>query len=269
MESSLRPTSRRKLGTHRRGRRPRAKIGGVCLLSIALLGAAHAQTTSAATKKATTTKATKKSTAKTTTPKGSAATAGTRSRFKAEVWADNWFSMAANGTVVGEDSEPITAERSFNSTTFTFAATYPLTVAIEAKDFKQDDTGLEYIGTAKQQMGDGGLIAQITDLSSGKVIAATDATWKTMVIHRAPLNPTCAKDSQPENTCRFSSIAAPADWTTTGFDDTKWKSATVWTSADVGPKGGYTNITWNSAARLVWGTDLHVDNTALLRLTVG
>jgi hypothetical protein len=73
--------------------------------------------------------------------------------FKIEVWGDNWVSVSANGEVVGEDSVPITTERSFNAETFSFQAAYPFTVAIEAKDFKETDSGIEYIGEANQQMG--------------------------------------------------------------------------------------------------------------------
>ena len=39
--------------------------------------------------------------------------------------------------------------------------------------------------------------------------------------------------------------------------------------ADVDPKEGYDEITWDGAAELVWGQDLEVDNTVLLRTTVG
>ena len=92
---------------------------------------------------------------------------GTSATFIAEVWVDNWFSLTVNGEFVGEDSVPITTERSFNAETFTFEATYPLTVAVEAKDFKETDSGLEYIGENNQQMGDGGLILQITDQDTG------------------------------------------------------------------------------------------------------
>ena len=49
---------------------------------------------------------------------------------------------------------PITTERSFNAETFVFNADYPLQLNFVAKDFKQDDTGLEYIGRRNQQMGD-------------------------------------------------------------------------------------------------------------------
>ena len=92
----------------------------------------------------------------------------------AEVWADNWFALYVNGELVGEDSTPITTERSFNAETIVFTATYPLTIGIEAKDFKETNSGLEYIGERNQQMGDGGIIAQITDLGTGKIVAVTN-----------------------------------------------------------------------------------------------
>ena len=82
-------------------------------------------------------------------PSGQSAT----SQFVAEVWADNWFALYVNGQLVGKDSTPITTERSFNAETITFTAAYPLTIGIEAKDFKETDSGLEYIGERNQQMG--------------------------------------------------------------------------------------------------------------------
>lgn len=191
------------------------------------------------------------------------------STFRAEVWADNWFAMSVNGTKVGEDSVPITTERSFNAETFIFKATYPLTIAIEVKDFKETDSGIEYIGQGKQQMGDGGLIAQITDTSTGKVVAVTNENWKTLVIHRAPLNTSCEKDPDPETTCQFESVDAPAKWTTAAFDDRAWTKATAWSASEVKPKDGYNKVSWNRSAKLVWGTDLKVDNTVLLRVKVG
>ena len=81
--------------------------------------------------------------------------------FSADVWADNWFEMRINGTKVAEDSVPITTERSFNAESFVFDADRPFVIGLVAKDFKENDTGLEYIGTRRQQMGDGGIIAQI------------------------------------------------------------------------------------------------------------
>ncbi len=193
---------------------------------------------------------------------------GGTSEFVAEVWADNWFALYVNGELVGEDSTPITTERSFNAETITFTATYPLIVAIEAKDFKETDSGIEYIGERNQQMGDGGLIAQITDTGTGKVVAVTNSGWRLKVIHRAPLNRECEKAPDPDAACRFESMEAPPGWTSADFDDGSWSAATEWTAADVRPKDGYNKIEWDGAARLIWGSDLEVDNTVLLRLTV-
>ena len=188
--------------------------------------------------------------------------------FVAEVWADNWFALYVNGELVGEDSTPITTERSFNAETITFTAAYPLTIAIEAKDFKETDSGIEYIGERNQQMGDGGLIAQIKDVRTGKVVAVTDSGWRLKVIHRAPLNPECEKARDPDTACRFERLEAPPGWAGADFDDESWSAATEWTESDVRPKDGYNKIKWDGAARLIWGSDLEVDNTILLRLTV-
>ena len=190
------------------------------------------------------------------------------SEFVAEVWADNWFALYVNGGLVGEDSTPITTERSFNAETIAFTATYPLTIAIEAKDFKETDSGIEYIGKRNQQMGDGGLIAQITNVNTGKVVAVTNSGWKLKVIHRAPLNPACEKARDPDTACKFERTEAPPGWASNDFDDGSWSAATDWTEADVRPKDGYNKIKWDGAARLIWGSDLEVDNTILLRLTV-
>ena len=200
-------------------------------------------------------------------PAPSAGQAAAR-EFKAEVWADNWFALYVNGELVGEDSVPITTERSFNAETITFTATYPLTIAIEAKDFKETDSGLEYIGERNQQMGDGGIIAQITDLSTGNVVAVTNNGWQVLVIHRAPLNPECEKAANPDTACRFEKTAAPAGWTSADFDASQWDTATEWSEGAVRPKDGYNRIDWDDTARLIWGSDLEVDNTILLRLTV-
>ncbi|MGI9613219.1 MAG: PEBP family protein [Acidimicrobiales bacterium] len=192
----------------------------------------------------------------------------TNSTFVAEVWADNWFALYANGELVGEDSVPITTERSFNAETISFEAAYPLTIAIEAKDYIETDMGLEYIGEPNQQMGDGGIIAQITDTASGEVVAVTSGEWSAFVVHRAPLNTECEGDADPEATCEFEIVDAPAGWTAIGFDTSAWSPATVWTAADVDPKDGYDEIVWDTSAELVWGPDLEVDNTILLLTTI-
>jgi hypothetical protein len=178
------------------------------------------------------------------------------------------FSLYANGTYVGEDSVPITTERSFNAETITFTGSYPLTIAMVTKDFKENDTGLEYIGTNRQQMGDAGFIAQITDTATGKVVAATNTTWRGLVIHQAPTNKECAKSPTPATVCKSIIGIEPAGWAAAGFDDAAWPTATAYTEAEVGTKDGYNTISWNPSAALIWSSDLVSDNTVLWRTTI-
>ncbi len=198
----------------------------------------------------------------TTTARGATVT------FRADVWADNWFSLYVNGELVGEDSVPITTERSFNAESITFEAKYPLTVAMVTKDFRETDSGLEYIGTDRQQMGDGGFIAQFTDLSTGAIVATTTSDWRLLVIQRAPLNVECVDSSDPETECEFEAIDEPAGWIDSSFDDTGWAAPTVYTEDAVGAKDGYATVSWDPAAQLLWSSDLQVDNVILWRVTV-
>ena len=152
---------------------------------------------------------------------------------------------------------------------FTFEATLPLTIAVEAKDFKENDTGLEYIGTDRQQMGDGGLILQIVSVQTGDVVAVSDGEWQALVTHIAPLDTSCESSAEPDADCGFTTIDAPAGWTDVGFDTSSWGAATVWSAADVGTKDGYDEIAWDTSAELVWGGDLETDNIVLLRAVTG
>jgi len=190
------------------------------------------------------------------------------STFTAEVWADNWFALYVNGKKVGQDSVPITTERSFNSEKITFTASYPLTVGIMGKDYTENASGLEYIGTPKQQIGDGGLIAQIRDNKTGKIVAATNGSWKALVISKAPLNPTCVSSSNPTTDCKSSTSSEPKNWSSASYSTKGWSNASVYTAAEVGVKEGYNNISWDSSAKLIWGSDLKLDNTVLFRKTV-
>jgi hypothetical protein len=191
--------------------------------------------------------------------------------IKGEVWADNWFALYSGDELIVEDSVPITTERSFNAEVFTFKADYPLQLNFVVKDFKSNDTGLEYIGTGRQQMGDGGLIAQFTDVDTGEVIAVTNLDWQCLVIHKAPLDEACADESDPEagvGPCTFEAMDEPDGWKMVEFDDSGWISATEHSVQAVRPKHGYDEITWDSEAKIVWSGDLEKDNTVLLRAMV-
>lgn len=190
------------------------------------------------------------------------------STFTAEVWADNWFALYVNGKKVGEDSVPITTERSFNSERLTFTATYPLTIGLVGKDYMQDASGLEYIGTSRQQVGDGGIIAQITDNKTGAIIAVTSSNWRTLVLQAAPLNPACVTSVNPIADCTSSTTPEPAGWSTTWYSVRSWPRATVYTPEEVGVKDGYNTVRWAATAKLIWGSDLKRDNVILFRTTV-
>ncbi len=197
-------------------------------------------------------------------------TAATAETFKADVWADNWFALYAKGSKVGEDRISIATERSFNAESFTFQAERPFTLAIIAKDFKENDTGLEYIGTRKQQMGDGGLILQIKN-AAGDIVAVSNSDWRCKVIHNAPSDKSCAKERTPrvgQGACGFEASTPPRGWTANYFDDSDWPYATEYQKRDVRPKGGYTKISWDRAAEFIWGPDLETNNTMLCRLKV-
>jgi hypothetical protein len=190
--------------------------------------------------------------------------------YSADVWADNWFEMRINGVQVAEDSVPITTERSFNAESFTFEAETPFTIGLIAKDFKENDTGLEYIGTGRQQMGDGGVIVQIKD-SSGDTVVVSDAAWQCLVIHTAPLDKACEGAANPvagEGACGFEALDAPTGWDAAGFDAADWPQADVFSESAVDPKMGYDDIRWTDTAEFIWGPDLEQSNTVLCRLTV-
>jgi len=192
--------------------------------------------------------------------------------IRGEVWVDNWFKLFVNGEPLTEDSVSIGTERSFNAESFDFKADYPITIAFEFRDFMENETGLEYIGTGRQQMGDGGAIAQFRDLASGKILAATGADWRCLPVQSAPADRSCERDRHPDVSkanCAETRVSVPATWITPGFDDGGWPQASVHSASAVGPKGGYDRIRWDPSAKLIWGPDLKKNNIVYCRITVG
>lgn len=194
--------------------------------------------------------------------------AGEEGTYQGEVWADNWSSMSVDGEQVMEDSVSITTERSFNEEVFTFTATRPFVVAATLKDFKENDSGLEYIGEPNQQMGDGGYIAQISDAGSGEVVGVTSSAWRCLVTHEAPLDTGCEDSADPLTDCSWEITDEPDGWQEPDFDDSGWDAATEWSEADVDPKDGYDLVNWDPDAKLIWTGDLETHNTVLCRFTV-
>lgn len=188
-----------------------------------------------------------------------------------EVWVDNWFSLYVNGQKVIEDSVSITTERSFNAERFNFKADYPMTIAVELRDYMQNETGLEYIGTDRQQMGDGGAIFQFTNRANRKLITASNASAKCYVTQTAPIDASCASETKPvanSGSCAQVTSQIPPDWTASDFDDSRWEAATVHAEQSVRPKDGYDTIKWRDEAKLIWSSDLVRDNVLLCRIKV-
>lgn len=191
--------------------------------------------------------------------------------FKLEGWADNWFAAYLGDDLIVEDSVSITTERSFNAEAATFEADYPLQLNFILKDFKENDTGLEYIGESNQQMGDGGFIMQLTDVDTGEVVAVSNADWACLVVHEAPLDKSCEGEANPvagTSPCGFTDLGEPDGWKVADFDDSNWNATTVHSATSVGVKEGYDQVSWSSEAQIIWGPDLETNNTVLCRVTV-
>ena len=188
--------------------------------------------------------------------------------LRVDVWADNWFALYVGETLVAEDSVSIQTERSFNAESFTLELKLPAQVNLVIKDFKQNDTGLEYIGTNRQQMGDGGFIAQFLDTATQSPLLVSNRHWRCLPIHIAPLNKQCEKSNTPEADCGNRTIPAPDGWQLPSFDDSAWPVAIEYSAQKVRPKDGYKRIRWDKDARLIWSSDLETDNTLLCRVTL-
>jgi phosphatidylethanolamine-binding protein (PEBP) family uncharacterized protein len=192
-------------------------------------------------------------------------------QFILEAWADNWFAAYIGEDLLVEVSVAITTERSFNAESVAFSANYPIHLNLILKDFKQNDTGLEYIGASNQQMGDGGFKLQITDSGRQQVVAVSNSSWKCEVLHQAPLNKLCEAEPNPiagEGYCTFIDKPTPENWLKSDFDDSHWANASEHKTATVSPKGGYDKIDWDDSAQLIWGKDLETDNTLICRTTI-
>lgn len=185
-----------------------------------------------------------------------------------DIWADNWFALYLDGELLVEDPVPYNTERSFNAESFAFSVAPPASFSLVIKDFKETDSGLEYIGRSRQQIGDGGFMAQFVDADSGELLAVSNDSWRCMAIHRAPLNRSCVRSDNPEQSCGAEITPEPAGWKRADYDDSDWPQAVVHSAGAVRPHGGFDSIDWQSAAKLIWSADLEIDNTVLCRFTL-
>lgn len=165
--------------------------------------------------------------------------------IQANVYADNWFVLYINGELVAVDSIKFIPH---NVISVDVLPSYPMTIAVMAKDNADPKTGMEYANT---NVGDGGFCLKFSD---GTV---TDSNWKVKRYSWGPLqgdtkNPTVENESIPEN------------WYSARFDDSAWERATEYTHAQVGPKPPFFEHDFESA-KFIWTKDLKLDNTVIFR----
>ena len=168
--------------------------------------------------------------------------------IRANIYADNSFSLYVNGELVAVDSIAFIPH---NVISVDILPAYPMTIAVMAKDNAAPKTGMEYSDT---NIGDAGFILRFGD---GTV---TNASWKAKCFSHGPINGD-ARNPRAENT------SIPEHWSAIGFDDSDWPAAREYTEADVDPKQPFFDADFSNA-RFIWTDDLALDNTVIFRKTV-
>ena len=167
---------------------------------------------------------------------------------RANVYADNTFSLYVNGDLVAVDSIAFIPH---NVISVDILPAYPMTIAVMAKDNADPKTGMEYANT---NIGDAGFILKFGD---GTV---TNGSWKAKCFSHGPVN-------GDTRTPRVENVPIPDDWFASDFDDRDWGRAREYSEADVDPKQPYFDADF-SGAKFIWTDDLKLDNTVIFRTTV-
>lgn len=167
---------------------------------------------------------------------------------RANIYADNTFSLYVNGELVAVDSIAFIPH---NVISVDILPAYPMTVAVMAKDNADPKTGMEYANT---NIGDAGFILKFGD---GTV---TNGTWKAKCFSHGPVN-------GDTRTPRVENVPIPDDWFAADFDDRGWGRAREYSEADVDPKQSYFDADF-TGAKFIWTDDLKLDNTVIFRKTV-
>ncbi len=167
---------------------------------------------------------------------------------RANVYADNWFMLYINGELAAVDSIKFVPH---NVVSVDLLPSYPMTIAVLAKDNADPNTGMEYANT---NIGDGGFILKFGD---GTV---TDASWKAK---RFSWGPVGGDTKNP----RVESVRLPDNWFAVNFDDSQWQPAREYTEQQVNPKQPYFEHDFKGA-RFIWTDDIALDNTMVFRKVV-
>jgi len=168
--------------------------------------------------------------------------------IRANVYADNAFTLYINGELVAVDSIAFVPH---NVISVDILPSYPMTIAVMAKDNFDPKTGMEYANT---NIGDGGFILKFSD---GTV---TSSDWRAKKISWGPIG----RDTKSP---RIESIDVPSNWYAADFDDSGWDKAKEYTEQEVGPKQPYFESDFKGA-KFIWSDDIALDNIVLFRHVV-
>lgn len=168
--------------------------------------------------------------------------------IRANVYADNQFMLYIKGDLVAVDSIAFVPR---NVISVDILPSYPMTIAVMAKDNFDPKTGMEYANT---KIGDGGFILKFSD---GTV---TNGDWKAKKISWGPID----RDTKSP---RIESIEVPNNWYAVDFDDRGWGKAKEYTEEEVGPKQPYFDSDFQGA-KFIWSDDIALDNVVLFRHVV-
>lgn len=192
------------------------------------------------------------------------------------IFADNYFELYVNGTLVGVDPVPFT---SFNSCVVKFKAKRPINYAVRLVDWEENlGLGTELNGADPHHIGDGGFIASFSD---GTV---TGSDWKAQTFYIAPLDDpnqvvelangtrSSASATHTLTTTAFAMhYPLPGGWFASGFSTLGWPAATTYSEAQVGVNfPAYMNFQpqfTGSGAQFIWSSSLTLDNEVILRYT--
>ncbi|WP_442918164.1 hypothetical protein [Magnetococcus sp. PR-3] len=196
------------------------------------------------------------------------------------IFADNYFELYINGSLVAVDTVPFTP---FNSSIVKFKVKKPYTIAVKVIDWEEHlGLGTENNRGKDYHAGDGGFIASFSD---GTV---TGSHWQAQTFYTSPIyDLTCLKEVEGRRlseTCTTEGTdhgqkayaahwKTPNNWMGKEFDPTSWPQATLYTEEDIGVnnKKAYMNFIKKfsgSGASFIWSTNVVLDNEVLLRYEV-
>ncbi len=196
------------------------------------------------------------------------------------IFADNYFELYINGTLVGIDSVPFTQ---FNSSVVKFKVKKPYSIAVKVIDWEENlGLGSESNRGSNYHPGDGGFIASFSD---GTI---TNSEWQAQTYYTAPIyDLTCLNEMgslRQSNTCTTQGAddgrnayaihwATPENWQAESFNASNWPSATTYTESVIGVdnKDAYMNFREKfagSGAQFIWSSNVVLDNEVLLRYQV-